>query len=314
MKTQSPFAYLLTSIGLYLILGVSLVSADEPLRLGYERLSNDPVDSGTAFELKPQEIYGTYADQWTLVGTPAPSCGYRLIDIEPDHHGTKFNVVWIKNEGDYKTTRSYFLHDLTAAEVDAVASIKEFSILDIESYGAWWQPRKYAVIVKANPLGHQTKVLKGVTYSELQTWLAKTDWRPIDIDMHQTDGEIVKMPRRYEESMNYYDAVFTFAPPLFNRVDTWVAYGDHQDILDIQDEYHVIDVENTGDWYQHYYPDRKFLYIFVDKGNSTRHLDFLGYLPEQGMPFSFPVEAKRFSRCIDVEDGSDGGVMAVFKE
>lgn len=296
----------------------TLLNADEPLVLGYERWFTDPVESRTEFFLKPAEIYGVYADKWTLVGAASPSCGYRLIDIEPaDVRGTRFNIVWIKNEDNY-ATKSYFLYALSKDEVVALTRISGFYILDIESYGDWWEPRKYAVILRANPLNFRTQVLTGVTYSELTTWLAKTDWRPLDIDMHQTEGEYTKMPKRYDESMNLYDAVFTFAPPLFNRVDTWVAYGDHLDILAIQEDYHVIDVENTGDWYQHYYPDRPFMYIFVDKGTDSRHLDFQAfskeYAFENGLIDIFSETEQEFSRCVDVEYGSGAGAMGVFKE
>jgi hypothetical protein len=315
VKIQATFTQLMTSFGLYLILGATLLFADEPMYFGYERWNNEKVESGTAFALKPAEIYGIYADQWTMFGTPIPSCGYRLIDIEPaDSLGKKFNIVWIKNEGNYKA-KSYFVHNLTEAEVHAIAKIDELSILDIESYEeGWGLPRKYAVILRANPLGFKTEILTGATYSELQEYLAMYNRRPVDIDMHQPLSEYPKMPKRYDESMNYYDAVFTTVMQHHNKVDTWVAYGDLADIQAIQQDYHLIDVENTGAWYQHYNPDQKYLYIFVDKGNTTKHFDFLAYLPEHDLPFDFFIEANQFSRCIDVEDGSEGGAMAVFKE
>ncbi len=296
----------------------SLSRADEPLKLGYERWSDNPVDSGTALALKPASIFGVYADQWTLVGRTVPTCNYRLIDIEPaDPHGTTFNIIWIKNAGDYKTT-SYLVYDLTEDEVHVLAKVKGIFILDIEAYGAWWQPKKFAAIVRSNPHNYDTKILTGVTYDELQTWLGKSNWRPIDIDMRQTDGEIVKMPSKYEESMNLYDAVFTFGPLLYNHVETVVAYGDHQDIQSIQEDFHLIDVENTGDWYQHYFPDRPFLYIFVDQMPSTQHVDFLAFSDDHAIEAGlvsvfFDVESS-FNRCVDVESGSIAGVMGIFKE
>jgi hypothetical protein len=314
MKTQATLARLMTPIALFLIFGVPHSFADEPIYFGYERWSNENVESGTAFALKPDEIYGKYADKWTLVGSPPPACGYRLIDIEPaDMLGKKFNIVWIKNEGNYKA-KSYFLHGLTEAEVHAIAQLDDLAILDIESYGSWGLPRQYAVIVRANPPGFNTTVLTGVTYSEIEDYLGRYNQRPVDIDMHQAEGEYPKMPKRYDESMNYYDAVFTQVISNFNKVDTFVAYGDLVDIWAIQEDYLLIDVENTGDWYQHYNPGQKYMYIFVDKGNTTRHLDFLAYLPEHAFNFSFYDKEKEFSRCIDIEDGSEGGAMAVFKD
>lgn len=136
MKTQAILARLMTSFALSLVFGVPFAFADEPIYFGYERWSNENVESGTAFALKPQEIYGKYADKWTLVGSPPPAVGYRLIDIEPvDMFGKEFNIVWIKNDGNYKA-KSYFLHGLTEAEVHAIAQLDDL---------AFWT---------SNPMGH----------------------------------------------------------------------------------------------------------------------------------------------------------------
>ncbi len=303
----------------------SNLQAGEPIPLGYERWSNTPVTSGAVFSTDPASLLGVYADQWNLIGPVRPSCGRRLIDIDIyyDPNSKKYlsNAIWIENAGDYKTT-SYLVHNVSKADVEMIASIKSLVILDIESYNHSAFSTAYTLIVRSNPVRFATKVLISASYDELQSYLANSQWRPIDIDVHQSPGEYVKFPSNYDENMNFYDAVFVSTQQLSNRRTTYVAFGTRDDINAANNYGQVVDVESTGEHMQHYFPDRPYLYITVEAGSSFQFAEELTasqtVASQYDLQYYYDFE-DLFARCVDLEGGpfnqdyNPFGHRAVFK-
>lgn len=152
--------------------------------------------------------------------------------------------------------------------------------------------------------------------------MANSEWRPIDIDVHQSPGEYVKFPSNYDENMNFYDAVFVSTQQLSNRRTTYVAFGTRNDINAANNYGQVVDVESTGEHMQHYFPDRPYLYITVEAGSSFQFAEELTasqtVASQYDLQYYYDFE-DLFARCVDLEGGpfnqdyNPFGHRAVFK-
>lgn len=293
---------------------VTFVSAEEPTQIGYERWTHTTLNSGTEFSLHPESYYGEFADKLKLFGRPTQKASKRIIDIEmtyhPDIKEYLMDAVWIENEGDFETD-SWMLYDLTEEEVHQLAKIPQTVILDLESYSNYFSldpknPARYAVILRKNPEDFKSRVFTEAKWSEIQPYIAdRENWRAIDIDVLQAEGEYVNMPSEYDaDEMNRYHAVFVQNDVPKNQKSTIYSTGNESHInLYANNGFQLIDFEDRMGFYQHYHTDQTYLMIYVVEGES---FNFFTHMSENVFEAAmyglmFFLDAEHEQRCIDME-------------
>jgi hypothetical protein len=330
MRPRRPLG--LALLFLAAILGARFAQAAEPTPLGYERWTDAPASepffSNVLFDHDVESLYGSYTNELELFSTGKkgfkPQASHRLIDVDRvyiDETGKpRLDAVWIKNVGDFKTN-SWLLYDLTAADVQLVASLPNAFILDIESYGKEGDlrymiilrdnPKKFAYVVFTDATTDDTVVLPNGSEKSLHEMFDdRKNWRATDIDVRAVGGEYFDWPQFYDSSMTRYNAVFVTNLGQ-NHKETVVLEGDNQTIIDYAGYgMQLVDFEDNSWKVKHYWPNRPHLMIFVGAGQPF-FLSFDLATSEAAanlydVEYFYDVE-KMFSRCIDIETHPYGG-------